>query len=201
MHPWHDVALGAEAPQVFNAVIEIPFGTTVKYELDKKTGLLCVDRVLHSAVHYPANYGFLPRTWWNDQDPLDVLVLGQRAVVPRCIMRAKTIGAVQMIDENEEDDKIIAVHADDPEYNQYGDISELPEHRLKAVKRFFEDYKALELKSVKVERFLGRIDACQIVERGQQLYEDNRPQLIVRSSNIDFRRWGSPSTTLANSRS
>src|SRR5215475_9762993 len=172
-HPWHDVDLGAEVPEVFNAVIEIPLGSTVKYELDKKTGLLRVDRILHSAVHYPANYGFLPRTWWDDNDPLDALVLGQM-VAPRCVIRAKTIGAVQMIDDNEEDDKIIAVHADDPEYRDYNDISELPEHRLKALKRFFEDYKALELKQVKVERFLGRIDACNIIERGRGLYDEKR---------------------------
>ena len=174
MHPWHDIDLGAEAPEVFNAVIEIPLGSTVKYELDKKTGLLRVDRILHSAVHYPANYGFLPRTWRHDNDPLDVLVLGQAAVAPRCIIRAKTIGAVQMIDENEEDDKIIAVHADDPEYRDYNDVSELPEHRLKAVKRFFEDYKALEMKQVKVDRFLGRTDACNIIERGRGLYDEKR---------------------------
>jgi inorganic pyrophosphatase len=174
MHPWHDVDLGAEAPEVFNAVIEIPLGSTVKYELDKKTGLLRVDRVLHSAVYYPANYGFLPRTWRYDDEPLKALVLSQAAVAPRCIIRAKTIGTVQMIDENEEDDKIIAVHADDPEYRDYNDISELPEHRLKAVKRFFEDYKALEMKQVKVERFLGRIDACDIIERGRGLYDEMR---------------------------
>jgi inorganic pyrophosphatase len=174
MHPWHDVDLGADAPEVFNAVVEIPLGSTVKYELDRKTGLLRVDRILHSAVYYPANYGFLPRTWGDDKDPLDVLVLGQAAVAPRCIIRAKTIGAVQIIDENEEDDKIIAVHADDPEYRDYNDISELPEHRLKAVKRFFEDYKALENKQVKVERFPGRIDACHIIDRGRSLYVEKR---------------------------
>jgi len=172
MHPWHDVDLGAEAPEVFNAVIEIPLGSTVKYELDRKTGLLRVDRVLHSAVYYPGNYGFLPRTWGSGNDLLNALVLGQAAVAPRCIIRAKTIGAVQMIDQNEEDDKIIAVHADDPEYRDYNDISELPEHRLKAVKRFFEDYKALEMKQVKVERFLGRIDACHIIDRGRSLYAE-----------------------------
>ena len=180
MHPWHDVELGVDAPNVFNAVIEIPLGSSVKYELDKKTGLLRVDRVLHSAVHYPANYGFLPRTWWDDNDPLDVLVLGQEAVLPRSVLRAKTIGVVQMIDENEEDDKIIAVHADDPEYRDFCDISELPEHRLKAVKRFFEDYKALENKHVRVERFLGRTDACVIVDRSRKLYEDMRAALIEK---------------------
>src|SRR5437773_5893725 len=113
MHPWRDVETGEKAPEEFIAVVEIPMGSNVKYELDKKTGLLRVDRVLYSAVHYPANYGFLPRTYCDDGDPLDVLVLGQAMVAPLCIMRAKTIGVMQMIDQNEEDDKIIAVHAYD----------------------------------------------------------------------------------------
>ncbi len=178
MNPWHDVQIGAEAPEVCNAVIEIPIGSTVKYELDKTTGLLKVDRVLYSAVHYPANYGFIPRTYCDDNDPLDVLVLGQVQVVPLCIIRAKTIGVMQMIDQNEEDDKIIAVHADDPEYLHYRDISELPEHRLKAVQRFFEDYKALENKQVKVERFMGRFDACNIIEKSIQLYRERQAELV-----------------------
>jgi inorganic pyrophosphatase len=178
MNPWHDVELGESAPVIFNCIIEIPIGSNIKYELDKRTGLLRVDRVLYSSVHYPANYGFLPRTYCDDSDPLDVLVLGQAAVTPLCIMRAKAIGVMQMIDQNEEDDKIIAVHADDPEYRDYRDISELPEHRLKSVKRFFEDYKALENKRVRVERFMGRFDAVNIIERSMKLYEDLKPQLV-----------------------
>ena len=179
MNPWHDVEIGGGAPSVVNSIIEIPIGSRVKYELDKPTGLLKVDRVLYSAVHYPANYGFIPRTYCDDGDPLDILVLGQVEVVPLCIVRAKTIGVMQMIDQNEEDDKIIAVHADDPEYRDFRDISELPEHRLKALQRFFEDYKALEIKRVKVERFMGRIDACNIIERGIELYQRERPRLVA----------------------
>jgi len=178
MHPWHD--LDPRAGDALNCVIEIPAGSTVKYELDKTTGLLRVDRVLYSSVHYPANYGFLPRTYCDDNDPLDVLVLGQVEVVPLCILRAKAIGVMQMIDQNEEDDKIIAVHADDPEYRDYRDISELPEHRLKSLRRFFEDYKALEMKQVKVERFMGRIDACNIIAQSMKLYADLRGELIAR---------------------
>jgi inorganic pyrophosphatase len=178
MNPWHDVELGDQAPEIFNCIIEIPIGSNIKYELDKPTGLLRVDRVLYSAVHYPANYGFLPRTYCGDGDPLDVLVLGQVAVAPLCIMRAKTIGVMQMIDQNEEDDKIIAVHADDPEYRDYRDISELPEHRLKAVQRFFEDYKALENKEVKVETIMGRLEAIKIIEKSIALYADQRATLI-----------------------
>lgn len=178
MNPWHDVDLGPQTPEFFRAVIEIPIGSRVKYELDKDTGLLKVDRVLFSAVHYPANYGFLPRTYCDDSDPLDVLVLGQVEVVPLAIIRAKTIGVMQMVDTNEEDDKIIAVHADDPEYRHYRDISELPEHRLMAIQRFFEDYKALENKKIKVERFMGRFDACNIIINSMQLYDSKRAELV-----------------------
>jgi inorganic pyrophosphatase len=174
MHPWHDVELGPGTPEVFDCVIEIPAGSTVKYELDKATGLLRVDRVLYSAVHYPANYGFLPRTLCDDGDPLDVIVLGQAAVVPLCIMRARAIGALQMVDQAREDDKIIAVHADDPEYREYRDLAALPEHRLQMVKRFFQDYKTLEEKQVQVERFLGPAEACRIIARSIELYADRR---------------------------
>jgi len=180
MNPWHDVELGEQAPEIFNCIIEIPIGSKVKYELDKKTGLLRVDRVLFSAVHYPANYGFLPQTYCDDNDPLDALVLGQVEVAPLCIMRAKAIGVMQMIDQNEEDDNIIAVHYDDPEYRDYRDISELTEYRLKAVKRFFEDYKALENKQVKVEKFMGRYDALNIIEQSVKLYQELRPELLPR---------------------
>lgn len=181
MNPWHDVAIGEGAPESFNTIIEIPIGSRVKYELDKVTGLLKVDRVLFSAVYYPANYGFIPQTYCDDGDPLDVLVLGQVEVVPLCIVRAKAIGVMQMIDQEKEDDKIIAVHADDPEYRDYHDISELPEHRIKAVKRFFEDYKALELKEVKVERAKGRLDACRIISAAIELYDKKIRREIGRS--------------------
>jgi inorganic pyrophosphatase len=179
MNAWHDVDLGPDVPEYFRAVIEIPIGSNIKYELDKPTGLLKVDRVLYSAVHYPANYGFVPRTYCDDDDPLDVLVLGQVEVVPLSILRAKTIGVMQMVDANEEDAKIIAVHADDPEFREYRDISELPEHRLKLIKRFFEDYKALEHRKIKVERFMGRFDACNIILKAVELYKHKRAELIA----------------------
>src|SRR6266403_763718 len=133
MHPWHDVELGDHVERHFRAIIEIPKGSKVKYELDKRTGLLWLDRVLHSAVHYPANYGFLPQPFCEDGDALDVLVLGQEPVVPLCILRARAIGVMTMRDEKGEDDKIIAIHVDDPEYAHYTDISELPPHRLREV--------------------------------------------------------------------
>jgi inorganic pyrophosphatase len=172
MHAWHDVDLGEDITRYFRAVIEIPKGSKVKYELDKATGLLWLDRVLHSAVHYPANYGFLPRTFCGDGDPLDVLVLGQEPVVPLCILRARAIGVLTMTDEKGEDDKIVAVHVDDPEYAHYRDIAELPPHRLRELQRFFIDYKALEDKAVNVEDFEGRSEAERVIQAAIRLYRD-----------------------------
>jgi inorganic pyrophosphatase len=170
MHPWHDVELGDAIERDFRAIIEIPKGSKVKYELDKATGLLWLDRVLHSAVHYPANYGFLPRTFCDDGDPLDVLVLGQEPVVPMCVLRARAIGVLGMRDDKGRDDKIIAVHIDDPEYAHYEDIAQLPPHRLKELERFFMDYKVLERKAVSVEGMRGRAEAERVVREAAALY-------------------------------
>lgn len=191
-HPWFDMEIGDGAPQEFNAVIEIPRGSKYKYELEKTCGLIKVDRVLYSSVHYPANYGFVPRTYCDDDDPLDVLVLGQESVYPLTVLRAKAIGVMHMVDEREVDDKIIAVHADDPEYMHYRDISELPDHKLRELKRFFEDYKALENKQVTVERFMGRFDSYDIVQTGMNLYSANEESLRIR--------YGWPGTGSASSR-
>lgn len=163
MHPWHDVEIGNEAPQIVTAVIEVPKGSKVKYELDKESGLIKVDRILFSSVHYPSNYGFIPRTLCEDRDPLDILVLGQEATIPLSLMRARPIGVMKMEDQGEADDKIIAVHADDPEFFHYQNIIELPPHWIKQVKRFFEDYKALEMKTVRVNDFLGPNEALSII--------------------------------------
>jgi inorganic pyrophosphatase len=138
-HPWHDLEIGPEAPEVFNCVVEIGKGSKVKYELDKKSGLIKVDRILYSSVVYPHNYGFIPRTLCEDNDPIDVLVIMQEPVIPGCFLRARAIGLMPMIDQGEKDDKIIAVCADDPEYRHYKDIKELPPHRLAEIRRFFED--------------------------------------------------------------
>ncbi len=172
MHPWHDVELGDALESGFRAVIEIPKGSKVKYEIDQATGLMAVDRVLSSAVHYPANYGFLPQTYCLDGDALDVLVLGQEPVVPLCILRAKAIGVMTMVDDKGPDDKIIAIHADDPEYAHYADISQLSPHRLQELERFFLDYKVLEHKTVSVGGMQGRSDAGRVIREAVRLYRE-----------------------------
>ena len=177
MHPWHDVSLGDSFPARVPAVVEVPKGSKNKYELDKHSGLIRVDRVLFSSVHYPANYGFIPQTWCEDGDPLDILVLGQESVVPLSILVAKPIGAMKMMDQGEEDDKIIAVHANDPEYLHYDSIYELPPHRMQELRRFFEDYKALEGKTVIVNEFLDREDAVEIIRHSLELYREKRDEL------------------------
>lgn len=170
MNPWHDVSLGDNFPLTFPAIIEVPKGSKTKYELDKDTGLIRVDRILFSSVQYPANYGFIPKTYCEDNDPLDVLVLGQEPVVPLSIVTAKAIGLMKMSDQGEEDDKIIAIHVNDPEYTHYKSIEELSPHRMAEVKRFFEDYKILEEKTVVVEEFLGPEQAVKSLESSMQMY-------------------------------
>lgn len=177
-HPWHDLPNDAETlDQGFNVVIEIPRGSRVKYELDKPTGLLRVDRVLYSAVHYPANYGFIPRTYCDDGDPLDVLVLGNEPVVPMSIMVARAIGVMHMEDEGRGDDKIIAVHVQDPAFAGLSDIGELPAHVMVQIQRFFKDYKVLEDKAVTVEGMAGCEKAETVLREALELYRREEKRL------------------------
>ncbi|HYT87986.1 MAG TPA: inorganic diphosphatase [Gemmataceae bacterium] len=170
-HPWHDIPLPADLADWFPVFIEIPKGSKVKYELDKPSGLLRVDRILYSAVHYPANYGFVPRTCCGDGDPLDALVLGQEEVAPGVLLRGRAIGVMRMRDDKGEDDKLIAVHLDDPEYADYHGIDDLPPHRLRELERFFLDYKKLEEKIVKVEGLAGPDEALAILHEAIAAYD------------------------------
>lgn len=176
-HPWHDVSLPADPAIWFPAFIEIPKGSKVKYELDKATGLLWVNRVLYSAVYYPANYGFIPRTYCPYGDPLDVLVLGQEAVAPEVLLRARAIGVMRMRDEKGQDDKIIAVHVDDPEYAGCRDIANLQPHRLRELQRFFLDYKVLEGEEVEVDAPQGACEALPILHAAIAAYARDQEKL------------------------
>lgn len=147
-HRWHDITPGEHLPKEFRAVVEIPLGSSVKYELDKTSGLIRMDRLLYSAVYYPANYGFIPQTLAEDDDPLDVLVLSQEAVAPLTVIPARAIGLITMMDAGKKDHKIIAVATGDPEFNSYHEANRLPPHRLLVLRRSFQDYKQLEGKVV-----------------------------------------------------
>ncbi len=169
-NPWHDASIGNRAPQVVEAVIEIPGGSKAKYELDKDTGMLRLDRVLYSSMMYPHNYGFIPQTLGEDHDPLDILVLSQINVQPLCLMEAKVIGVMHMIDGGEDDDKIVAVANDDMSVNHINSISDLSQHFEDELLNFFELYKTLEHKKVEVEKLQGRDQAIRIIEEAIDRY-------------------------------
>jgi inorganic pyrophosphatase len=176
MHPWHDPEVDeARIATAFPVIVEIPKGSSNKYELDKPTGLLRLDRVLYSAVYYPADYGFIPRTYCDDGDPLDVLVLGNEPVFPLTIVEARAIGAMRMRDEKGIDDKILAVSVHDPSFADYTDKGQLPAHIFRQVRQFFEDYKVLEAKQVVVEDLLGPDEALRIIREALELYR-TRPR-------------------------
>ncbi len=177
MHPWHDVPWGTRPDEPFMGIVEIPEGSKVKYELDKATGLLRADRVLYSAVHYPANYGFIPQTYCDDGDPLDVLMLCQEPLAPLSMARCRAIGVIAMVDDRGQDDKIIAVHVDDPQFTHYRDIGEIPPHRLAELKRFFLDYKVLENKQVAIEAMRGHGEAERVIDDAVRLYAENAARL------------------------
>lgn len=174
VHPWHDVTPGDACPREFTTIIEIPAGSSVKYELDKKSGLIKLDRVLYSAVYYPANYGFIPQTYAEDDDPLDVLVFCQETVVPLTMIHARCVGLMTMIDSGKKDHKIIAVATEDPTYNSYREATDMPPHLMNMLRRFFQDYKQLEGKSVEVDAIAPAALAYPIVQDALERYSTQR---------------------------
>ena len=171
LHPWHGASYGSKAPEYVNAMIEIPQGSRTKYEIDKETGLLKLDRVIYSSFHYPVNYGFIPQTYGLDNDPLDILVLCSQSIQPLCLVQATVIGNMQMIDSGEEDDKIIAVATKDPSVNHYTDIADLPPHFINELRNYFEQYKVLENKEVKIDAFQSKAEAYRIINDAIELYK------------------------------
>lgn len=175
-HPWHEVSIGPNPPEIVNGIIEIPKGSRAKYEIDKESGLIKLDRVIYASMYYPLNYGFIPQTLGEDNDPLDIVVLTQVSVVPRCLIPCKVIGVMQMVDRGEADDKIIAVALQDASVSHINDVAELPEFFKIELKHFFENYKSLENKIVIVDEFLGKEKAQAIIMQSIKHYKEVFPK-------------------------
>ena len=175
LHPWHGAHYGDKAPAHVNALIEISQGSRAKYEIDKTTGLLRLDRVIYSSFHYPVNYGFIPRTLGEDKDPLDILVICSESIQPLCLVDATVIGNMQMIDNGEKDDKIIAIASKDPTVNHYTDINALPAHFFAVLKNYFEQYKVLENKKVAIDDFQDKETAYNIINDSIERYTKKFP--------------------------
>ena len=163
-HPWHEVAIGRKPPAFVNGIIEIPRGSRAKYEIDKESGLIKLDRVIYASMYYPLNYGFIPQTLGEDGDPLDIVVLTQVSVVPLCMIPSKVIGVMQMVDRGEADEKIIAVAEQDPSVSAIDNVEDLPPHLISELRHFFENYKTLENKKVVINEFLPKEQAFKVIE-------------------------------------
>jgi inorganic pyrophosphatase len=176
LHPWHGASFGEEAPEIVNALIEIPQGSKSKYEIEKKTGLLKLDRIIYSSFHYPVNYGFIPQTLGKDGDPLDILVMCSEPIQPLCLVEAFVIGNMQMIDTGLIDDKIIAVALQDPGVNYIKSLDEVPAHSFKVLKNYFEQYKVLENKKVEINDFQDKEIAFEIIKESIEFYKQTFPK-------------------------
>jgi len=170
---WHDISPKRITPQDFICVIEISKGSKKKYELDKETGFIILDRILHTATHYPANYGFIPRTYGDDNDPLDVLLICSESLEPMSLVRAYPIGVIKMIDNGRNDEKIIAIPFNDPTYNQYTNIDQLPKHIFTEMRHFFSVYKNLESKTTAVDEVQARPAAVEVIKNAIDNYVEN----------------------------
>ena len=171
LHPWHGAHYGDNAPQIVNGLIEIPQGSRTKYEIDKTTGLLKLDRIIYSSFHYPINYGFIPQTLGQDGDPLDILVMCSESIQPLCLVEATVIGNMQMIDTGVTDDKIIAVASKDPGVNYIKEMAQLPQHFIAVLRNYFEQYKVLENKKVEIDDFQDKQAAYTVIEEAIALYK------------------------------
>jgi len=176
LHPWHGAHYGEEAPAIVNGLIEISQGSRAKYEIDKTTGLLKLDRVIYSSFHYPINYGFIPQTLGEDGDPLDILVMCSESIEPLCLVQATVIGNMQMIDHGEKDDKIIAVATKDPTVNHFTSVEDLPKHFIAVLKNYFESYKVLEDKVVEIDEFQNKEAAYSVIRRAIAHYQEKYPK-------------------------
>ena len=172
MNILHDIAPERVSPTDFIAVVEIPKGSKVKYEMDKDTGMLRLDRILYTSTHYPANYGFIPRTYADDFDPLDVLILCSETIYPMTLVRCYPIGVIRMIDGGRLDEKIIGIPFDDPSYNAFTEVDQLPEHIFEEMKHFFSVYKELEHKDTVVNEVSGSNEAIQIIDKSITAYQE-----------------------------
>lgn len=170
MHLWHDISLGEKAPQEFTAIIEIPQGSQNKYEINKETGLISLDRVLYGANQYPADYGFAPQTLWHDGDALDVLVMTTNPLFPGCMLTVRPIGVYHMMDNGESDDKVVCVPVSDPRFSHVKELKDLGEHKIKEMQHFFETYKLLQKKEVKITGIDGAAKAMETVKESVALY-------------------------------
>jgi len=169
MNLWHDIDPG-ETSDIINVIVEIPKGSKNKYEIDKKTGLIALDRAMHTAQDYPFDYGFVPRTLWDDDDALDVIILTTYPLAPGILVRARPVAIMDMVDGGESDDKVIAVPVDDPRWEDVKDLPDINKHTLKEIEHFFSTYKKIQNKEVLVSGFKGKGDAQKAVERSKKLY-------------------------------
>ena len=169
IHLWHNLASGPKSPEIVYAVIEVPKGSRNKYEYSKTAGVIKLDRVLHSALHYPGDYGFIPQTYYGDHDPLDIMVMMNEATFPGCVIEARPIGMLRLVDKGEHDDKILAVPATDPEFDDFHSLEDLPRHFPNVVEHFFKVYKQLENATVESLGWVGKDDAHKAIQHGIQL--------------------------------
>jgi inorganic pyrophosphatase len=169
-HPWHEASAGDNPPEFVNGIIEIPKGSRAKYEIDKDSGLIKLDRVIYASMYFPLNYGFIPQTLGDDGDPLDIVVLTQVSVVPLCLIPSRVIGVMRMVDRGQADDKIIAVALQDASVNDFNEARQLPDHLKVELKHFFENYKTLENKKVVVDEFQSKQKAMEIISHCMELY-------------------------------